>query len=132
MAKAKRRLSKQEIMATRTYIAEGSDPPLRIVVRMGRPRKKREEERYECPVEIIGWGRTRLRPVNGSDVFEAVQLGLILIGTELKRFCERTGHVLKWSGGSRTDIAFPVYPDYSLVPIMDRDARETTRTSESG
>lgn len=93
MAKPKKRLSKRDTLAERVYFIEGTHPAQRVTVRMGRPKKRRNDGRYECPVEISGWGRTTLRPVNGCDIFEALQLALILIGTELKHITEQTKSV---------------------------------------
>ena len=121
-----RRLSKREILAIRTYRFnyEGSEYPL--TVRIWRPRKVRGEPRYECAVEIAGWGKTRVRAFNGVDAFEALQLALIVIGTDVKHISEQVSGPLTWSEGARQDLAFPVYPDYSLIPIMKPNASDAS------
>jgi hypothetical protein len=105
-------------MAVRSYVIKGPEPLQLITVRMGWPRKMRGESDFVCPVEMVGWGETRVRPIRGRDAFEAIQLGLILIGTELKYLDEQSGGGVRWADGSRGDIGFPVYPDYSMAPIM--------------
>jgi len=111
-------------MATRAYLIEGTDPVQRITVRLGWPRKVRKQKCFVCPVEMVGWGETTLRPVSGCDVFEALQLALILIGTDLKYLDDHSGGALRWVDKQRDHIGFPVYPEYSLRPIMDSSQRD--------
>lgn len=112
------RLSSEEVMAERIYFF-GQEPQRRVSVRIGFPTWRPTESRAVCNVEIDEGNCLSVRPVNGADGFEAVQLSLILIGTVLKSILEESGGAVTWSDGRRDDLAFPTYPDYSLAPIME-------------
>ena len=118
---SKPRLSKRQIMASREYFIKGTEPLQRITVRIGFPRRLAGKTDYICPVEMIGWGARSYRPVRSADAFGALQLALFLIGTELKYLDEKSDGGLRWADGSRSDIGFPAYPDYSLKPVIDGD-----------
>src|SRR5437870_1198054 len=134
MPESQKKLVRQQVMATRVYRLEGSTPPRYITVRLGFPRKIRGQKLYEVPVELVGLGRRSLRFPNGADAFVALQLALISLGTDLKYMSGQVNCSLTWNDGNRTDIGFPVYHDYSLVPIMspEQSSAKPTRDQRKG
>jgi hypothetical protein len=108
----RRRLKSAEVLARREYLLTNSRR--KVLVQLGKPRKIRGQKRFEWPVEIDG----KLYPVNGADAFEALQLAIIMIGTDLKHIDESFGVI--WPGHERGDLGFPAYPDYSLSRIIGR------------
>jgi hypothetical protein len=110
-------LSDVDAIATRRYVIRGSDPSAMVTVRLGVP-MRRADGLYECAVELTDPSGTMLRFPCGVDAMEALQLALILIGTDLKHINEQVDGALFWVEGNREDLGVPTYPDYSLAPIM--------------
>ena len=110
------RLKDGEIMASREYAVDGSQPPRRVMVRIGFP-KQRFDGRYECVAEIDDGESVNVKPMNGVDAFEALFVAIMLIGTELAFTSEMLGRPLTWMEKGRRDLAFPVHPDFSLSGI---------------
>lgn len=86
-----------------------SDRRAIVRVLMGLPQQfgTAEAGYYVCPVQIIGLGDETVRGARGVDAFQAIQLGMQLIGIELyvKLNPQRDGK-LRWNGES--DLSFPL------------------------
>lgn len=130
-SKSDKRIPKRQVIATRNYVIEGTEPLQRITVSIARPRQIRAGEDFICPTEMVGWGATRVRQIRGKDAFEALQLAFIIIGVELKYLDEQSNGGLRSTDGTRADIGFPVYPDYSLSHLMREDKSEAVSPAKS-
>jgi hypothetical protein len=113
------KLGDDETIASRRYLITCTTPPEYVTVKIGRPRLRVRDGLYECAAEISESGRVWVRYLTGSDAFEALQLALIILGTDLKHINEQLGNALRWSDEERADLGLPTYPDFSLRPIMD-------------
>jgi hypothetical protein len=111
-----RRLRKRDVIASREYIIPETGEV--VIVRLGKPRKRPYDTFFECAAELRQRERTWIRYMAGPDAFEALQLALMIIGTDLKHIHEQSGGQLVWLNATRTDVAFPTYPDYSLRDLM--------------
>jgi hypothetical protein len=105
-------------MAQREYTLDGRHPPLKTVVRIGVPKQRSSDGRYECAAQIDDGETCRTKPMNGVDSLEALQLAMLLIGTELKAIIDSVGGSVSWLDGSRHDLGIRVYPDYSLNSVF--------------
>ena len=119
MPELSKRLDEARTMATREYIIRGEPELRKITVRIGFPTKRENDDRYECIVDISEGGHTNVKPMNGVDAFEALQLALIMIGTIICSIRDNSDGSLTWFDGRRSDIGFPTFPDFSMRPIMD-------------
>jgi hypothetical protein len=113
------KLGDDEVIASRKYLITSTKPPEYVTAKLGRPRLRVRDGLYECAAEIDEGGRVWVRYLTGSDALEALQLALIILGTDLKHTNEQLGDALCWSSGQRRDLGLPTYPDFSLRPIMD-------------
>jgi hypothetical protein len=118
------KLDDDEIVASRRYWITGTAPAEWVTVRIGLPRQRVSDGRYECGAEISEGGRIWVRYLNGVDAFEALYLALIIIGTDLKHLDHQLNGKLYWSDGKRTDLAFPTFPEFSLKSVMDSPGAE--------
>jgi hypothetical protein len=97
-----------QILAERSLRIEG-DPDVRTRVVMGAPQQHSENghDYVVCPIQIVGLGDENIRAARGVDAFQAMQLGMQLIGTELyvklNRICDGK---LRWE--DEADLAFPL------------------------
>jgi hypothetical protein len=104
-----------EVMATREYFGKGASSNRKIIVRIGFPRQRSDDERFECVAEIDDGEEVSSKAMNGADAFEALQLALALIGVELKYLTDYHGGDFVWLQGQRNDLGFPSYPDWRPV-----------------
>jgi hypothetical protein len=117
VVKDKVRLQTDEVMAFREYVVEGSTPPRKIAVRLGFPRQRSTDGRYECVTEIDDGESVNVKPINGVDSFEALLAAIMVLGAELGSIQENSQGKLTWLNNTKRDLAFPTYPDYSLHVI---------------
>lgn len=110
-------------MAERTYVVSSSNSDPHVVVRLGFPKQRPSDGRFECAVEIDKGTTCYTRYMNGVDALEALQLAIVMIGTRLKGINDDSPEPLTWMRGERTDLGVPTYPDYSLNPIMEPKGR---------
>lgn len=84
----------------------------KVVVLIGVPTKVPDGgDDYVCPYQIVGIGDGGVRYAMGIDSFQALQLTLKKIGTDLYTSEEAKAGGLSWEGGSvQGDLGFPV-PD---------------------
>jgi hypothetical protein len=62
-----------------------------------------------CPHQILGVGDERVRSATGVDAFQALQLAMEMIGSELYFSLNRKfDGKLRWEGGKAGDLGFPV------------------------
>ena len=108
-----------DVMAEREYTLPESDPPISITITLRQPRKRQSDGRFECEVTIIDPDNTDVRRMNGEDAFEALQLGLIYLGTTVKHINEQHDGALTWRTTHPEDLGLPTYPDFSLKAIMN-------------
>lgn len=80
----------------------------KVTVTLGRPEKCSDSADYYCPYQITGLGNERVRYAGGVDAIQAIQLGLNMIGADLYTSKEAQTGVLRWEGGSKGDLGFPV------------------------
>jgi hypothetical protein len=113
----KPRLEQTGVLAVREYFFEGAEPVEKVIVRIGFP-KERSDGRYDCGAEIDQGDLVTTKYMNGVDAFEALQLALILIGTELQCIRDHRDKSFSWHEGKRHDLGFPTYPDLSMTPII--------------
>jgi hypothetical protein len=111
-------LEESEIIVSRQYVIEGSDPIEVVTVKIGKPVLRASDGMYECATEIRENGQTWVRRLNGVDALEALQLALILVGTDLNYLSQQPSVRLSWLEGRRRDLALPTPPDFSLETIM--------------
>jgi hypothetical protein len=111
------RLEDCSVLASREYRLHDSFPERKVIVRIGLPKPRLQDAQYECPVEIDDGVQIKVRPMIGADAFEALQMALVLVGTDLKSMAEQMGELV-WGNGQRRDIGFPVEPDYSLKSVI--------------
>jgi hypothetical protein len=88
-------------MAEREYTFDGSKPPKKVTVRIGFRKKRLIDDRYECCAEVDLGDETIVRPMNGVDAFEALQLAIINIGILLWLYSGRGEDRLSWLDGKR-------------------------------
>lgn len=108
-------LKNEEVMAQRIYFF-GPEPGRRVSVRIAFPTWLEAEKRAVCKVEIDDGEDISVKPMNGDDAIEAIQLALALIGTELGLFLEWAEGSVSWLDGKRNDLGVPTYPDFALFP----------------
>ena len=99
-----------EIVAERVLHVEGR-PEIEVRVLMGMPQMINDDVNgpFVCPIQIVGIGDERVKGARGADAFQAIELGMQLIGTELYVKINRNYHgKLRWDG--EADLAFPL-PD---------------------
>ena len=92
-----------------------------LVIRIGFPLKKTDAhgDYIECQAEI-GDGVSRIvRPMRGTDAFEAIFVAIKMIGVDLTHFRDVSGDRFTWMNGSEFGLRFPTEPDYSLDALHD-------------
>lgn len=97
-----------QVIAERKLSIKG-DPSAQVRVLMGAPQRKAESnsEYYVCPVQILGFGDERVRGAHGVDAFQALKLGMELIGVELYvKLNKKCNGKLRWN--DEEDLAFPL------------------------
>lgn len=98
-----------EVIAVRTfYLAR--DPSQKVVVKMGQPQLLPDAlgDAHFCPYQISGAGADKIFYGAGVDAFQAVELGLKMIGAELAAFNRRLDGQLRWECDEHGGLGFPV------------------------
>jgi len=99
------------VIAKRQLELQSDGKLLFVTVLMGAPQEVIEDGNTHsfCPIQIIGIGDEKVRAAWGVDAFQALQLGLQLIGVELYvKLNPKVNHGIRWNG--ETDLSFPL-PD---------------------
>lgn len=98
-----------DVIATR-HLFIANEPNRQIVVRMGRPQPwaNPHGEDYFCPFQIVGLGNEAVKYAAGVDAFQAVELGLRMIGIELAVLNRDVDGQLRWECDGHGDLGFPV------------------------
>lgn len=112
----KPRLRSRDVIAERTYSAAEQD--FTVTVRIGRPRRVAGSALFHCITELREPGRIWTWPLVGIDAFEAIQLALVMLGTNLKHLEARLGCRLVWNGPAGESLGLPTYPDFSLKCVL--------------
>lgn len=96
-----------EVLAQRELTVAGN-PEERITVMMGVPRRESEAPHdFICPIRISGPGIETVKYVPGIDAFQALKLGMEMLGMQLYVSLNRQlDGRLRWNGGS--DLGFPL------------------------
>jgi hypothetical protein len=115
------KLDDDEVIAARRYRITGTSPPEFVTIRIGLPKPRASDGRYECGAEIREGGRVWVRLLNGIDAFEALQLALMLIGTDLNHINQQLNGLLSWRDGKTSSLAFPTPPEFSLQSVIDSE-----------
>jgi hypothetical protein len=94
------------------HLSLDDQPTLDIQVILGRPQREFNAAGYDsvlCPYQIRGIGNEKVRFASGIDDFQALQLAMEIIGSELYfKLNPRYGGTLNWEGGKDGDLGFPV------------------------
>jgi hypothetical protein len=87
-----------------------------VVIRIGFPVKKTDAhgDYFECQSEIGDGVERTVRPMRGSDAFEAIFVAITMIGVELMIFTDFSADRFTWMNGSESGLCFPTPPDFSL------------------
>ena len=72
------------VIATREFSARRAGKAVRVIVRIGKPYPRSTGE-WDCPFEVRGLGRTRVRKCLGVDAFQALQLVPQAVRVELQK-----------------------------------------------
>lgn len=93
--------SVEPVIAERRLTRANVSPKLREVrVVLGKPVKSGSKMAYCCPVQIVGLGDDKIRPIYGLDSMQALQLALRFVSEYLSS-CRDS---LRWVGNK--DIGF--------------------------
>lgn len=120
-------LADNEVIAVREYAIKGTLPLELVLIRLGKPTVRASDGKHECGTEIVEGGRVWVRRVIGEDAFEALQLALRLIETDLNHINDQLfpqNSYLAWDNGNRRDLVLPVFepwPNRSGCPDQSPD-----------
>lgn len=101
-----KRLPESEVLAEREYHLENHNKSRKILIQIGFPIRRTEDNRYECVAVFQEDHICFRRPMNGVDALEAIQLALEIISVDLRFIVEETGSRLSWAEGTRHDLGF--------------------------
>ena len=87
-----------EVLAERTLVPERS-PGEKVIVRLGKPHPAHGGAEYQCPYQIIGFGREVSRYGAGIDAFQSIRVALFLIRAEIIRLNMDATTRLQWPEG---------------------------------
>ncbi len=97
-----------EIIATRTLVLLREEkPPLEVTVLLGKPQQLPDFPDYYCPYQIKGVGSGKVLCSCGVDPFQALELALSTLGSEVEILNTELGGKLRWDCGSNGDLGFP-------------------------
>jgi hypothetical protein len=98
-----------EIIAIRTLFL-ANDPSRKVVIKMGKPQPSPDSlgDDYYCPYEISGPDTERRFYGAGVDAFQALELGLKMIGADLAFLNRKLDGQLRWECGANGDLGFPI------------------------
>lgn len=96
------------VIATRLLsLARDKKAVQAITVRLGRPKRMPGTSDYYCPYQIAGIGSEKIKYVAGIDAFQAIQLAMGRIGTDLWALNQECQGKLRWEGDERGGLGFP-------------------------
>jgi hypothetical protein len=119
----KPRLRSRDVIAERTYST--ADQDFTVTVRIGRPRRVAGSTTYHCIAELREPGRIWTWPLVGLDSFEAIQLALVMLGTNLQHIQELLDGRLVCDRSACETLGFPTYPHFSLKSAIQRSDQLT-------
>jgi len=94
-----------EVIARREYCVPGDDDS-RLKVEVGKPRKFSDRRDYYCAFKISTGASQEIRYAAGVDSVQALELGLHMIGIELKYIFNKD-RKLRWLDTSDKDLHWP-------------------------
>lgn len=97
----------ETIIAIREFILTTGK---KVTVVIGKPEKFPDSDDYYCPYQITGIGNEKIRYAGGIDAVQALLLALNMIGADLYTSKEAKKGLLRWKGGDKGELGFPV-PD---------------------
>ena len=80
----------------------------KVTVIIGKPEKFPNSDDYYCPYQIVGIGNGRVLHAGGIDSIQAILLALKMIGADLYTSEAAKAGSLRWKGGEKGDLGFPV------------------------
>jgi hypothetical protein len=86
-------------------------PPSEVLALLGKPKQSPGYPDYYCPYQIKGAGSETVRYMCGIDAFQALQLAIRSLGSELEVLNQRLGGNLRWEGDEMGWLGFPDPPD---------------------
>lgn len=98
-----------EVIAVRTlYLA--NDPNRKLVVKMGKPQPLPDSlgDAHFCPYQITENGTDKIFYGAGADAFQALELGLKMIGVDLAILNRKLDGQLRWECDEKGGLGFPV------------------------
>ena len=97
-----------EVIAIRTLFLV-NDPSRKMVVKMGKPRPLPDAlgDDHYCPYQISGAGTERIFYGAGVDAFQALELGLKMIGVDLAVLNGKLDGQLRWECDEQGGLGFP-------------------------
>ena len=97
-----------EVIAIRTLFLV-NDPSRNMVVKMGKPLPLPDAlgDDHYCPYQISGAGTERIFYGAGVDAFQALELGLKMIGVDLAVLNGKLDGQLRWECDEQGGLGFP-------------------------
>jgi hypothetical protein len=97
-----------EVIAIRTLFL-ANDPSRKVVVKMGKPQPLPDAvgDDHYCPYQISGVGTERIFYGAGADAFQALELGLKMIGVDLAVLNKKLDGQLRWDCDEQGNLGFP-------------------------
>ena len=98
-----------EVIAIRTLFL-ANDPSRKVVVKMGKPQPLPDSlgDAHYCPYQISGPDTARIFYGAGVDGFQALELGLKMIGADLAFLNRKLDGQLRWECDANGDLGFPI------------------------
>jgi hypothetical protein len=95
----------EEVIATRSILVKDKEKKITIII--GKPKQFPDTPDYYCPYQILGIGDEKIRYAAGIDAVQAIQLAMVMIGSDLYTLKEATTGQLRWKGDEKGDLGFP-------------------------
>jgi hypothetical protein len=101
-----------EIIAARKLSLLTDDGPAsEVLALLGKPTQTPEHSDYYCPYQIKAAGSETVRYMCGIDAFQALELAIRSLGSELEVLNQRLEGNLRWEGDEKGWLGFPDRPD---------------------
>ena len=99
-----------EVIAVRT-LHLANDPSRLVVVQMGKPQPLPDTlgKGHYCPYRISGPGVERTFYAAGVDAFQALELGLKMVGADLAALNTKLDGQLRWECDDQGSLGFPAF-----------------------
>ena len=114
------------VIAERCLQQRGA-PRRTVVVSLGKPRKMKRSEDWECPFRISGAGMSRVEYGCGIDAFQALTMAL----EGIRYFLDRSSTPLVWAGVLDDHTGFqrviPLLPERGGTQRIERVVDQETR-----